>query len=87
MSVEPTMDLLEQRVSAAVDLIAALREKVARLEHDLALARRSPPARTGAVAPDEAKRLADEVARLRAERAAARAQVQGLIREIDRAAG
>ena len=75
------LDLLERRVAAATDLIAGLRSKVARLEHELASAVPCPDA-TPSPSPDPAP-LA-ELERLRAERAMVRERIRGLLTEFDK---
>ena len=72
---------LEGRVRAAVDMIARLRAEVARLESELAA---QPLVETAEpVAGGECASLAEEVARLQAERAVVRDRIRDLIREID----
>lgn len=72
MRMSSAVDILEKRISAAVDLIASLRLKVGSLECELAATR------VKTVSPVE------ELERLRAERAVVRERIHGLLREIDR---
>jgi FtsZ-binding cell division protein ZapB len=85
MRMPSAVDILEERVAAAVDLIASLRLKVESLEHELTMAcatAPSTPAAPSPSSPDPA--LVEELERLRAERSAVRERVRGLLREIDR---
>jgi FtsZ-binding cell division protein ZapB len=80
-----TVDILEERVVAAADLIARLRIKVTSLERELTTTRadaRSPAPQTPPASPDPA--LVEELERLRAERVVVRDSIRGLLREIDR---
>lgn len=78
---EPLLEKLEERVHAAVELIARLRAEISRLETELAahsLVETAEPITDG-----ETAALSEEVARLRAERALVRERIGGLIKEID----
>ncbi len=78
---EQVLERLEERVRAAIDLIARLRADIARLESELAA---KPLVETAVpVASDESKELAEEVARLQTERAVVRDRIRELIKEID----
>jgi len=80
------VDILEERVVAAADLIASLRTKIQSLERELAATHANalppPPSHPPPSSPDPA--LAEELERLRAERAVVRESIRGLLREIDR---
>lgn len=79
------VDILEERVVAAADLIASLRLKVRFLERELAATQAkapSPASQPLPASPDPS--LVEELERLRAERAVARESIRGLLREIDR---
>jgi hypothetical protein len=86
-----TVDILEERVAAAAELIVSLRAKVRSLERELTTARardipaspEAAPLQAAPPAPPDTA-LVEEIERLRAERAAARESVRELIREIDR---
>jgi FtsZ-binding cell division protein ZapB len=85
MIMSSVIDTLEQRVADAADLIASLRETVSRLAQELENDRtgiRADPAAPASPPIDPA--LAGELERLRAERAAIRDRIRGLLREIDR---
>jgi hypothetical protein len=86
MRMSSAVDILEERVVAAADLIASLRNKVHSLERQLAVAQSSAlpssPTQPSPPAPDPA--LAGELERLRAERVVVRESIRGLLREIDR---
>lgn len=79
------IDTLEKSVCAATALISQLRNRVARLEQDLATsnthlrstAAQPPPAPAGSAD-------AGELERLRAERSVIRERIRELLREIDR---
>lgn len=79
------VDVLEERVVAAADLIASLRAKAQSLEQELlerpplAL---SPDERPAPSSPDPT--VIEELERLRAERVVVRESIRGLLREIDR---
>jgi len=79
------VDILEERVLAAADLIAGLRARVASLERALTT---NPAPAAAAPSPEPASppdpALLDELERLRAERVAVRESIRGLLREIDR---
>jgi hypothetical protein len=79
-----TIDILEQRVAAAVALIASLREEAAQLERQLATTPVAAAAAAKPAAPAGDSRLGAELERLRAERVLVRDRVRGLLREIDR---
>jgi len=83
MSMSEALGLLEQRVSAAVDLIASLRDRVARLEQELealhAGSAAEPPSE-----PSCEPALLEELARLRTERRVVRERIHELVKEIDR---
>jgi uncharacterized protein involved in exopolysaccharide biosynthesis len=77
MLIVSTVDILAERVAAAVDLIERLRSRVHSLEQEVAALRgRSRSADNGD----------GELARLRAERVVIRERVRGLLREIDKIA-
>jgi len=82
MSMPSALGLLEQRIAAAADLIAGLRDRVARLEHELESLSAGPAA--GPAAPQCDPSLLEELARLRAERSMVRDRIRGLMKEIDR---
>jgi hypothetical protein len=82
MTMREVVDILETRVAAAAGLIAALREKTAGLERDLAAATAHECAAEAPPPCDPA--VLRELERLRAERAEIRERIRGLIREIDR---
>jgi FtsZ-binding cell division protein ZapB len=85
MRMASAVDILEERVGAATELIANLRIKVQSLERELtaSLARALPqPSQPLPPSPDPA--LVEELERLRAERAVVRESIRGLLREIDR---
>lgn len=75
-----TVEILEQRVLAAAELIDNLRLRVRSLERELnsAHARPLPPP----PAPDSS--LVEELERLRAERVVVRENIRELLKEIDR---
>ena len=84
---EEIVDILEQRVAAAVALIASLRDRVAALEAEVTRAGQAAATRAAErPGPVADPALAEELERLRAERAAVRDRVRSLIREIDRVA-
>lgn len=81
---EAVIDRLEDRVNAVGELVLRLRREVARLERELAVrpaVPSPPPAAMPGGCPDE--HLLEELSRLRAERAAVRERIRGLIKEID----
>lgn len=82
----PTVvDILEQRVVAAAELIGELRAKAVRLEWDLARSLERAPEQPGQTPPaPPSAALVEELERLRAERAVIRESVRALIAEIDR---
>lgn len=83
MRMQSAVDILEERVVAAADLIVSLRAKVVSLERELTTTRaRELSAPRQPAPPDTA--LVEELERLRAERAVARESVRELLREIDR---
>lgn len=73
-------DLLEERVSAVTERLAALRVEIGRLERSLAIRPED-----AAQAEHPAGRLAEENRRLLGERARIRERIRELIEEIDRA--
>ena len=85
MRMSSTVDILEERVVAAADLIASLRIRVLSLERELTATRAENlqnPSAPLQPSPDPA--LAEELERLRAERVVVRESIRGLLREIDR---
>ena len=79
------VDILEKRVVAAADLIASLRIKVQLLEREVAATQaKTPPSASEPLPPPPDPALAEELERLRAERAVIRESIRGLLREIDR---
>ena len=78
------VDILEDRVAAAVGMIDRLRDKVRSLERELETVHSAalpPPAPPPQASCDPA--LLEELERLRAERVAVREGIRGLLREID----
>lgn len=81
------IDILEERVSSAANLIASLRANVALLEKDLASCRSLMAADAPrSSAPDANSDLVSVIEELRAERVLVRERIRALIREIDRVA-
>lgn len=80
------LDILEQRVAAAADLIAGLREKVSRLELEIQADRPDlqPDAAVLPPQPPGDQALLEELQRLRGERLVVRDRIRGLLKEIDR---
>jgi hypothetical protein len=79
------VEILEERVVAAVVLIGTLRSKVQSLERELMTAHVEAPSLPSRPAlPSVDPSLAAELARLRAEREVVRDSIRGLLREIDR---
>jgi len=80
------IDILEKRVIAATELIASLREKVARLERESAASRVESQANTARTLPPSGNPtpIIAELERLRAERVVVRDRIRGLIKEFDR---
>ncbi|HEY5999281.1 MAG TPA: cell division protein ZapB [bacterium] len=80
-----SIDILEDRVDAVADLVQRLRREVARLERELAERQSVAPPLSPASkdCPPADEQLLEEISRLRAERAAVRERISGLIREID----
>ena len=81
-----TVDILEERICAAVDLIASLRLKVWSLESELAATHvKTASPDPAPPSPSSANpEVIEELERLRAERAVVRERIRGLLREIDR---
>jgi chromosome segregation ATPase len=76
------VDILEERVAEAAELIADLRRRIQSLERELRTARAKPlPVRAS---PEIS--LLEELERLRAERVVVRESIRGLLKEIDRVA-
>lgn len=85
MRMASAVDILEERVLAAADLILALRTRVASLERELTTTHAGilpSPAQPSPSSPDPS--LLEELERLRAERLVVRESIRGLLREIDR---
>ena len=79
------VDILEERVAAAADLIVSLRAKVQSLERQLLMTHAealTPPASVPPSSSDPS--LVEELTRLRAERVVVRESIRRLLREIDR---
>jgi protein-tyrosine-phosphatase len=79
------VEILEERVVAAADLIVTLRTKVRSLERELATTRAEIStlvSKHPMSLPDPS--LAAELERLRAERTVVRDSIRGLLQEIDR---
>ena len=79
------VDVLEERVVAAANLIASLRAQVQHLERELLASRAEAPSPSlPSTPPAQDPSLIEEIKRLRDERVAVRESVRELIREIDR---
>jgi hypothetical protein len=79
------VEILEERVVAAADLIVTLRSKVQSLERELMTALvETPRLPSHPPLPAADSSLAAELVRLRAEREVVRDSIRGLLREIDR---
>jgi len=79
------VDILEERVAQAAELIAGLRSRIKIIEGELVTARATAhPANPQPPPAAPAPSLSEEVERLRAERAVVLERIRGLLREIDR---
>ena len=84
MRMSSAVDILEQRVGAAAELIASLRARVKSLEREVETARAARSPQPAPRPEPPASSLIEELERLRAERAVVREGIRELLREIDR---
>jgi len=81
-----TLDILQQRIGAAVGLIEKLRGRVAQLERELEVVQTTPtaPAVSQASQAEETCDPPGELERLRRERREVRERIRALIKEFDK---
>ena len=81
-----TLDILQQRIGAAVGLIEKLRGRVAQLERELEVVQTTPtaPAVSQTSQAEETCAPPGELERLRRERREVRERIRALIKEFDK---